>query len=234
MVQYLVQTYGMEVQSSCVKHAILSCLYRLEVNRISFGRVPAMLHLNESYRQTREAIRSESVIDVLYAVIFMMFGAMLEDNYVEFYQHSLAFNSCLETLATSNLIHGQRILDALFCGAYAILHYRRPKALLETNPSIIWQLEDKFFESCQRLIIPFERHARVKCLLGWLRIHVYFWSARTVEEDKIANWDRPLRKIEFPAAEFAALARAEMKPGIKQIEGLINLLPSGDCLPMGN
>ena len=225
IIQHLIRKYGLHIQSLCVRHAILSCLYRLQINQCAFGKEPALLHLNESYRRTREALgRNETITDVLYAVIFMMFGAMLDDRYAEFYLHALAFNGCLEVLSITNQLQGETNFGALWSAAYAILYYRRPKSLHSMPPEKTWALEDRFLESTRSLIIPFGNHTRSKFLIGWLRIHMYFWSLGKRVEDMAAKWPpRPLT-VDFPALELAELARPEMDPGAKQLIGFVDVM----------
>jgi len=229
IIQYLVRKYGQHIQSLCVRHAILSCLYRLQINQCAFGKEPALLHLNECYRRTREALGgSETITDVLYAVIFMMFGAMLDDCYAEFYQHALAFNGCLEALSIANQLQGETNFGALWSAAFVILYYRRPKSLHGMAPEATWALEDRFLESTRSLQIPFTNHPQSKSLIGWLRIHIYFWSLGKRAEDMTAKW--PVRPVtlEFPARELAELARPELEPGVKQLIGFADLITASE------
>jgi hypothetical protein len=229
------QKYGQYIQSICVRHAILSCLYRLKVNQCCFGHKPALRHLTESYRHTRQEINNtDHATDVLYAVIFMMLGAILDDRYDEFYAHALAFNASLEFQSrNSQFTEGETAFGAIWVAAFAILYYRRPKHLLAEPPGQTWALEDRFLESCRRLLVPLGKAAESKILVGWLRIHMYFSSVGKAAEDATAKWpSRPL-KVEFPRVEVEEFVRPEMKPGSSQLIGFVNFMPfsrSGSCL----
>lgn len=235
IIQLLIQKYSQHIQSVCVRHAILSCLYRLKVNQCCFGLEPALRHLTESYRHTRQEINNtDHATDVLYAVIFMMLGAMLDDRYDEFYAHALAFNASLEFQSrNSQFTQGKTAFGATWVAAFAILYHRRPKELLAEPPARTWALEDRFLESCRSLLVPLGKATESKILVGWLRIHMYFWSIGKAAEDAASKWpSRPL-KVEFPRIEVEEFVRPEMKPGSSQLIGFVNFMPfsrSGSCL----
>jgi len=237
VIQLLIQQYGQQIHSLCVRHAILSCLYRLKINQCHFGPEPALRHLTESYRRTRlEINKTENATDVLYAVIFMLLGAMLDDRYEEFYVHAQAFNASLEFNArlestTNQFKQGETAFGAIWVAAFAILYCRRPKQLLMEPPERTWALEDQFLDSCLRLIGPLSKAAESKILVGWLRIHMYFWSLGKAAEDGVAKWHaRPLR-VECPVAELEEFARPGMKPGSNQLIGFANFMPSSHFGP---
>jgi hypothetical protein len=238
IIQLLIRKYGQNIDSLCIRHAILSCLYRLKVNQCCFGPEPALRHLTKSYCHTRQEInKTDDARDVLYAVVFMMLGAMLDDRYEEFYAHAEAFNACLEfntrLQSTNQFKQGETAFGAIWVAAFAILHYRRPKHLLSETPARTWALEDRFLESCRKLLVPLGQAAESKILVGWLRIHMYFWSVGKAVEDGVAEWPaRPL-KVDFPRGEVEELVRPEMMPGSSQLIGFVSFMPfsqSGSCL----
>jgi hypothetical protein len=221
----LIRKYGEDINKPlCVRHAILSCLYRLEVNQRVFGPELALFHLTESYRHTRQEIgTTDNAKDVMFAVIFMMLGAMLDDRYEEFYAHTIAFNDCIGRLLESNQFKGTT-LHAHFVGSFAMLYYRRPQRLLTMAPEATWAMEDRMLESCQSLVPLLEKHDQGTTLVGTIRTSMYFWSVGKATEDMAANWPaRPL-KVDCPTVELAQLAKPEMKWGLKNLIGFADLI----------
>jgi hypothetical protein len=143
----------------------------------------------------------------------MMFEAMLDDRYEDFYTHALAFNSCNERLVTTNGFRGPA-WDIRLSAAFAIVYYRRPQRLLTESPERIWALEDRMRESSmkfQHFLMAQPERADVKVMAVTLPTHLFFWSLGKAAEDVAAGWPTRELKIECPTAELAELARPELK-----------------------